>query len=303
MLHTSYVPTATVRHPTLGSVVAHELPNAACELPAFVRVGRTLGFGNGGYFGTAYDPFGVDSASRLPSNTTPTTPEPRYRRRLDLLGKLESAASAPALAQPSADHAKLYQSASKMILSSQMSAFDVSREPAKVREAYGTGEFASGCLLARRLVETGVPCVEVSLGNWDTHDDNFDRCRTLCGQLDQPMAALIRDLEERGMLDDTLVVWMGEFGRTPRVNPRGGRDHYPRAFSAMLAGCGVKRGTVVGATDAGGENVTDHPITEKDLFQTIYAALGVESQKEFMTPIGRPMKLVEGGAPVAELLA
>lgn len=305
MLHTSYVPTATVRHPTLGSVVAHELPNDECELPAFVRVGRSLSSGNGGYFGTAYDPFVVDSAARLPNNTQPTTPEPRYRRRLDLLGKLESAAAstAPVLAQPAAEHAALYNSASKMILSPQMAAFDVGRESEKVRESYGTGEFASGCLLARRLVESGVPCVEVSLGNWDTHDDNFNRCRGLCEQLDQPMAALIRDLEERGMLDDTLVVWMGEFGRTPRVNPRGGRDHYPRAFSALMAGCGVKRGSVFGGTNDSGEEVTDHPVTEKDLFQTIYHALGIDAKKEFMTPIGRPLKLVDGGTTISELLA
>jgi uncharacterized protein (DUF1501 family) len=305
MLHTSYVPTATVRHPTLGSVVAHELPNGESELPGFVRVGgRGLGGGgSGGYFGTAYDPFAVEGASRMPNNTQPTTPEPRYRRRLDLLGKLDAAGGNPALVEPAADHQKLYQSASKMILSPQMQAFDVTKEPEKVRQAYGSGEFATGCLLARRLVETGVPCVEVSLGNWDTHDDNFDRCRTLCKQLDQPMAALIRDLEERGMSDDVLVVWMGEFGRTPRVNPRGGRDHYPRAFSALVAGCGVKRGTVVGGTDAGGEEVTDHPTSEKDLFQTIYRLLGIRAAKEFMTPIGRPMKLVEGGTAVSEVIA
>jgi len=304
MLHTSYVPTATVRHPSLGAVVAHELPNAECELPAFVRVGRSLNTGGGGYFGTAYDPFGVDRASQLPNNSQPTTPEPRYKRRLDLLGKLETAAAttAPALAQPAADHRALYQAASKMILSSQMQAFDIDRESAGVRAAYGEGDFAAGCLLARRLVETGVPFVEVSLGNWDTHDDNFNRCRTLCEQLDRPLAALVRDLEDRGLADDTLVVWMGEFGRTPRVNPRGGRDHYPRAFSSLLVGGGAKRGTVVGGTDAGGDEVTDSPVTEKDLFQTIYGLLGIDAAKEFMTPIGRPLKLVDGGTRVDSLI-
>jgi len=143
-----------------------------------------------------------------------------------------------------------------------------------------------------------VTCVEVGLGNWDTHDDNFNRCRTLCGQLDQPLAGLIRDLEERGMLERTLVVVMGEFGRTPRVNPRGGRDHYPRAFSAALAGCGVRGGQVLGKTDAGGDEVTDAQMSEKDLFRSIYRALEINPDKEFMSPIGRPIKIVEGGTAV-----
>lgn len=304
MLHTSYVPTATVRHPTFGAVVAHELPNATSELPSFVRVGgRGQADGNGGYLGAAFDPFSVQSAARLPSNTQPTTSKDRYLRRLDLIGKLESAAGDSALAQTSADHRKLYADASKMILSTQMEAFDISRESEQAKSAYGEGEFASGCLLARRLVESGVPFVEVQLGNWDTHDDNFNRCRTLCEQMDRPYAALLRDLETRGLLDRTLVVLMGEFGRTPRINPRGGRDHYPRAFFSALAGCGVRAGQVVGSTDKGGEEVVDAPMNEKDLFRSMYRALGIDADKEQMTPIGRPLKFVEGGTAVDKLFA
>jgi hypothetical protein len=316
MLHTSYVPTATVKHPTLGAVVSHEIVDPSCELPAFVRInGR--GFGNGGgggLLGTAYDPFDVGGAGRgpaggpsagggtlRPSNTAPTTPEDRYRTRLGLLGRLEQAADNPAIAHASADHQKLYDKASRMILSPQMKAFDTAGEPEKIRQMYGSDDFGTGCLLARRLIETGVTCVEVGLGNWDTHDDNFNRCRTLCGRLDQPLAALIRDLEERGMLERTLVVVMGEFGRTPRINPRGGRDHYPRAFSAALAGCGVRGGQVIGGTDAGGDDVADGRMSEKDLFCSIYRALGINFHKEFMSPIGRPIKIVEGGAPVDAL--
>jgi uncharacterized protein (DUF1501 family) len=158
-------------------------------------------------------------------------------------------------------------------------------------------------MLARRLVESGVTFVEVGLGNWDTHDDNFDRSRSLCGQLDQPFAALINDLRDRGMLDRTMVVWMGEFGRTPRVNPRGGRDHFPRAFSAVLAGGGIRSGQVIGRTSDSGDEVADRPVTEKDLFQTIYKSLKIDAHKENMSPIGRPIRIVDGGSAVAELLA
>ncbi|MGC3969681.1 MAG: DUF1501 domain-containing protein [Pirellulales bacterium] len=215
-----------------------------------------------------------------------------------MLDRLEGAVDNRAIAQAAGDHRKLYEKAARMITSAQMKAFDMAGEPTKVVESYGSGEFATGCLLARRLVETGVTFVEVGLGNWDTHDDNFNRSRTLCSQLDRPYAALLRDLEERGMLERTLVVWMGEFGRTPRINGRGGRDHYPRAFNAVLAGGGVKGGQVIGATTEGGDDVVDSPISEKDLFQTIYQALKIDTNKEYMSPIGRPIKIVEGGKPV-----
>lgn len=315
LLHTSYVPTATVRHPALGSVAAHEIADAACDLPAFVRIGRVQNGSGGGLLGTAYDPFDIAGArgrmgggpnqgggSLKPANTALTTDESRYLRRLGLLDRLEGAVDNPAVAQAAEDHRKLYEKAARMITSEQMKAFDVSAEPASVADAYGQGEFASGCLLARRLIETGVTFVEVGLGNWDTHDDNFNRTRTLCDQMDRPYSALIRDLEQRGMLDDTLVIWMGEFGRTPRINPRGGRDHYPRAFNAVLAGCGVKGGQVIGATTAGGEDVVESPRSEKDLFQSIYAALGIDADQEFMSPIGRPIKVVEGGSPIPGLI-
>ena len=309
MLHTSYVPTATVRHPAIGSVAAHEIADAACELPAFVRIGQVQNGSNGGLLGTAFDAFDVGGGagragggSVMPVNTTPTTSVDRYRRRLGLLDRLEQSVENPAIAVASAEHRKLYEQSSRMILSSQMKAFDLELEPQKVRDAYGAGTFASGCLLARRLVETGVAFVEVGLGNWDTHDDNFNRSRGLCQQLDRPYAVLLRDLDERGMLDRTLVVWMGEFGRTPRINGRGGRDHYPRAFNAVLAGGGVKGGQIIGATTAGGEDVVENPISEKDLFQSIYRTLKIDPDKEFMSPIGRPIKIVEGGKPVPHLI-
>ena len=300
LMHTAYLPMASVKYPAMGSVVAKETPRPDCELPSFVRIGQGLVTAGGGFLGTQYDPFVVGAAGRLPENTRPTTDTGRFDRRLNLLSRLQ-AAHAPG--SSSGEHEKLYASASRMIKSTQMEAFDLDREGESVRSAYGSGPYSSACLLARRLVESGVTFVEAVLGNWDTHFDNFTRSRSLCEQLDQPFAALVNDLAQRGMLDKTLVVWMGEFGRTPRVNPRAGRDHFPRAFSAVMAGAGVRGGQVIGATEEGGDAIKDRPVTEKDLFQTIYQVLGVNSRKEYMSPIGRPIKPVDGGEVVPEFFA
>src|SRR5690606_22166127 len=183
----------------------------------------------------------------------------------------------------------------------KMEAFDLDREPKNVREAYGEGQFAAGCLLARRLIEHGVTFVEVGSGGWDTHDDNFNRTKNLTGQIDQPMAQLVIDLKQRGLLDDVLVVWMGEFGRTPKINGRSGRDHYPRAFNVALAGCGVRGGQVIGTTDKSGSTVEERPVQVKDLFASIYTLLGIDPEHENMSHIGRPIKLVDEGAAVEEL--
>jgi uncharacterized protein (DUF1501 family) len=300
LMHTAYLPMASVKYPAMGAIVARDLPRADCELPSFVRIGPLFNSAGGGFLGTQYDPFVVAAAGRLPENVRPSGEMPQFDRRLALRARLEGARGGAA--SPS-EHDKLYESAARMIKSTQMQAFDLDREPASVRDAYGSGSFANACLLARRLVESGVTFVEAVLGNWDTHQDNAPRSRALCEQLDQPFAALINDLADRGMLDQTLVLWMGEFGRTPRINPRGGRDHFPRAFSTVLAGGGVRPGQVLGATEPGGEAVKDRPVSEKDLFQTVYRSLGVDSGKEAMSPIGRPIKPVDGGTAVSELLA
>ncbi|HVA47389.1 MAG TPA: DUF1501 domain-containing protein [Pirellulales bacterium] len=301
LMHTSYLPMASVKYPAMGSVVAKELPRSECELPSFVRIGQGLVTAGGGFLGTQYDPFVVAAAGRLPENTRPTTDLGHFDRRLNLLTRLQTARTG---GSPSpGEHEKLYASASRMIKSTQMEAFDLEREPDAVRSAYGSGAYSSACLLARRLVESGVTFVEAVLGNWDTHLENFTRSRSLCEQLDQPFAALLTDLSGRGLLDKTLVIWMGEFGRTPRINPRAGRDHFPRAFSAVMAGGGVRGGQVIGATDDAGESVKDRPVSEKDLIQTVYQALGVDSRKEYMSPIGRPIKPVDGGQVVPEFFA
>ncbi|MCI0357374.1 MAG: DUF1501 domain-containing protein [Planctomycetaceae bacterium] len=301
LMHTGYLPTATVKYPTLGSIVAKEIGDLAAELPSFVRIGVNRFGDSAGLLGIDYDPFIVQRAGSPPENTALATTELRYQRRLNLLTRLEAEFANRGGKQEVSDHQKVYAQAAKMITSPRMATFDLEKEPQKARDAYGSGPFGQGCLLARRLVEAGVTFVEVNLGNWDTHQDNFARSRALCGQLDQPLAALLGDLKQRGLLDSTLVVWTGEFGRTPRINPRGGRDHYPRAFSAALAGGGVKGGQVIGQLDAGGESVKDRPVGVADLFRTICHGLSIDAAKENMSSIGRPIKIVDGGEVVREV--
>jgi hypothetical protein len=313
LLHHGYLPMGGVKHPTLGANISHQLHaqqigDAASELPSFVQIGGRLpNSGGGGLLGIDYDPFILQSATRPPANTTPSSAPARFERRLALLESLEGSASADGFAvhggeQVVADQHKLVRRAAEMIHSPKMEAFDLDREPAKLREAYGQGEFAAGCMMARRLVERGVTFVEVSSRGWDTHFDNFARTRELAAQVDQPTAQLVADLKQRGMLDRTLVIWMGEFGRTPRINPRAGRDHYPRAFSAVLAGGGVRGGQVIGKLDPSGSDVTDRPVLVTDLFRSVYRALGIDADYENVSPNGRPIKLVDGGEVVSELL-
>lgn len=301
LMHTGYLPTASVKYPTLGSIVANEIGNHKAELPSFVRIGGGR-FGDGaGLLGVDFDPFVMQSAARPPENTSVPTGKARYERRLNLLGKLEEDYAANGGAQEVADHRKVYDRAARMILSPEMKAFDLDKEPASVRKLYGESEFGRGCLLARRLVQAGVTFIEVSLGNWDTHQENFERTKGLCGRLDQPLAALIQDLKSQGLLDSTLVLWTGEFGRTPRINGNQGRDHYPRAFTSMLAGGGVKGGQVIGKTDRGGDAATDKPVSVNDLLRTVCYGLGIDADKENMSNIGRPIRIVDGGQPVKEV--
>lgn len=303
LMHTSYVPNPTVEHPAMGAAVSHELQNLESKLPGFVRVNsQNRNLGNGGFLGANFNAFSV-RAGQPPVFSKIGTSVNQYNRRLDLLDKLEVAAGTAAANTRSDDHRKLYRKTSSMILSPSMEAFDLANEPQEAKDAYGNSEFGMGCLLARRLIESGVTFVEVGLGNWDTHVDNFAQSKRLCESLDQPFAHLLTDLKQRGLLDTTLVIWMGEFGRTPRINPRAGRDHFPRAFSVAVAGAKVKPGQVIGTTAAAGDEVKDRPVSTQDLFQTYYRALGLDPATQNMSPIGRPISLVEGGKPVTEVLA
>ncbi len=304
-LHTGYVPSGSVKHPSLQANVAQQIADPTSDLPSVVSVGggRRGGSAGAGFLGVDYEPFTVDQPGRLPANVKNPVRTDRFSGRRDLLGKLESEYATRGAADLVADSKKIYGKAADLVLSPEVKAFDISSESDNLQERYGDTDFGRGCLLARRLVETGVTCVEVRHGNWDTHFDNFERTAELNGVVDPAMATLVTDLSDRGLLDDTLVVWIGEFGRTPRINGRGGRDHFPRCFNAALAGCGVKGGQVVGSSTKNGSDVADRPVTVPDLFHSICHALDVDVNHENMSPLGRPMKIVEGGSVVEELFA
>ncbi len=291
-----------MKYPSLGSNVAHEIAEPETQLPSFVAIGRTRNDSRAGFLGVDFDPLMVSTARRVPDNTVLQVDRTRFDRRMSLLAKVNQRFGSNAGAAVVADQDNLYKQAADMVLSPQMDVFDINREPGDVRAAYGDSDFGAGCLLARRLVEAGVTFVEVTLNGWDTHQDNFNQCRRLCGQLDQAYAQLLRDLQSRGLLERTLVVWMGEFGRTPKINPRAGRDHFPRAFNVALAGGGVRGGQVIGQTSASGEEVTERPVEVKDLFCTVFEALKIDPSRENLSNVGRPIKLVDGGAAVAEAL-
>jgi hypothetical protein len=306
LMHTGYLPSPAVKYPTLGSIVAKELGDPASDLPSFVRIGAGQGanasaMGSAGILGVDYDPLLMQGAGRPPENTALATDEKRFQRRLGLLDRLQSDYAARGGSQEVSDHQKIYAQAARLVTSPKMEGFDLAKEPEKVRNLYGNSAFGQGCMLARRLVETGVTFVEVSARRWDTHQDNFNKTRELCGEIDQPIAALLADLKSRGLLDSTLIIWTGEFGRTPRINPNAGRDHFPRAFTSILAGAGVRGGQVIGSTDAGGEAVKDRPVSVNDLLRTACHALGINADKQNMSSIGRPIKIVDGGEVVKEV--
>src|SRR5262249_51149888 len=207
-------------------------------------------------------------------------------------------------ATPSLSHRSAYQRAVTLMRSTATKAFDLDEEPKELRDKYGRNLFGQGCLLARRLVERGVAFVEVALGGWDTHDNNFEAVKRLCGTLDPAWSTLMTDMRDRGLLDSTLIVWMGEFGRTPGINPRQGRDHYPPAWSVVLGGGGIKGGQAVGRTGKDGMAVEERPVSAPDLLATVCLALGLDPAKQNQSNVGRPIRLVDVAArPLREVLS
>jgi hypothetical protein len=304
-MHTGYAPAGGVRFPSIGSIVASEIAPHDFDLPHFVCIGNRIGMIGSGFLGMSFAPFAVADPTRMPANAElpGSVNSDRFGRRLELMQDLERDFAESGGQTRVRDHAALYGGAANMVRSPRIRAFDVSAESDAVRDRYGRNSFGQGCLLARRLVEAGVTFVEVELNGWDTHLNNFDATKRLTQQTDPAFAALLQDLRERGRLDKTLVVWTGEFGRTPRINGNNGRDHYPRAFSVALAGAGIRGGRVVGATSDGGNDVTERPVTIADLFCTFCQTLGIEPRKERMSPQGRPIKVVDGGEPIREVLS
>jgi hypothetical protein len=304
LLHHGYLPMGGVNFPTIGSHVAQQIGDAANQLPNYVRIGGRLpSSGGGGLLGVDYDPLVLQSAGRPPDNTKPLTDEDRYQRRLRLLNSLEGHFASAGGEQIVTDHRKLVQHASEMIMSPRMAAFDIEREPQTIRDAYGEGEFAAGCLMARRLVEKGVTFVEVVSKGWDTHFDGFNKVRDLTGQIDQPMATLITDLKQRGMLDETIIVFGSEFGRTPMAQGNG-RDHHLAGFTMWFAGGGFKGGTSYGATDDFGYRAEVNRVSVHDVHATLLHQLGIDHMRFSIKSEGLDTRLtgVEPCRVVKELL-
>ncbi|MEX0704283.1 MAG: DUF1501 domain-containing protein [Planctomycetales bacterium] len=300
-MHTSFVPNPTVVHPTFGSVVSYELgtKRKELEIPAFVSIGG--GSGSPGFLGMAHAPFVVGTDGRI-RNADMGDGQDRLSQRLALLGVVEDSFVSSKRGESPAAHKEVYQSAVNLMTSAQMQAFKVDQEQPETIQKYGATGFGRGLLMARRLVETGVPFVEVDLGGWDLHGGVFNAQRNMLPPMDQAIAALTGDLKDRGMLDNVVLVWMGEFGRTPRINQNVGRDHWAASWSVMLGGGGLKNGQAVGATDADGTSVVGKSYLPGDVWATVAHALGIPLDTVHTSKRGRPMRLANGGMPIKELI-
>ena len=300
-MHTGYVPDANVDYPSYGAVMSHELmaQRSGLEIPPFVSVG---GASEGpGFLGMAWAPFNVSSTGRI-RNMEAMLEGERLAQRRYALETIENSFIAQKRGTVLEDHRKVLGKTFDLLTSAQMEAFNVEKEPEAEKEKYGKNGFGQGCLLARRLVEAGVPFVEVDLGGWDNHQRIFqtlenDRLPTL----DKAMSALVGDLSQRGLLEDTAIVWMGEFARTPRINAEGGRDHWARAWSVVVGGAGIQGGKAVGATNEDGTQVVTEPYSSEDLMASVCHGLGISLETTFTSRNGRPMKIANSGKIIKDL--
>jgi hypothetical protein len=298
LMHTGFRQnTGGVVYPSLGAVVAAELGEPDFELPNFVAVGNTQG---PGHLGPRYAPLLVDNFDRGLPDLKPFTDQHDVEERASLVEELDRAFLTDYGAASTRAHQTSFEKAVQLMKSGKTKAFELAGEQESVRDAYGRNKFGQGCLLARRLVEAGVPFVEVALGGWDTHQGAPQKVKALSEQLDPAMATLLAELKERGLLDSTLVIWMGEFGRSPG----NGSAHYARAWTSVLAGAGLKTGQVVGKTGPKGTDAEDRPISAGDFMATVCRALGIDYTKNYTTRSGRPIHKVEKDArPVTQLFA
>ncbi len=327
LLRNGYLPQPPVSYPTLGALVSKELGNPAAALPNFVSVAPYRNLNPAayapGFLGSQFAPLIVGEARPSGDDENPSgdygltvddlgapagVSREAVTARLGILNSLNnrfigSHPDAPALGYRSA-----YESAVRLMRSDAAKAFDLDDEADEVRDAYGRNRFGQGCLLARRLIERGVPFVEVTHGGdggigWDTHTNNFAGVKELSTTLDAGWASLMTELKSRGLLDSTVILWMGEFGRTPQINENGGRDHFPGAWSTVLAGGGLRTGQVIGRTGEDGMKVEDRPVSVPDLLATVLTALGIDPLKQNISNVGRPIRLVDPVAqPIQELV-
>ncbi len=323
LVRTGHPPMGDVAYPSIACSLAKQLADESHPLPSYVSVAPLVGvspaaFGPG-FLGARYAPAIVGRGGgpsggngqgfvdlRLEDVERPAgVTEIQAARRMELWTALERRFLDGQTAASFEAHHALYRKAADMMRPEVRAAFDLSGEPDEVRRKYGPGTFGQGCLLARRLVEQGVPFVEVALGDglgWDTHADNFTQLRTLSAELDAGWAALMSELAERDLLDSTTILWIGEFGRTPQINAMAGRDHFPNAWSCALAGGGIAGGQAYGRTSDDGTTVEENPVAIGDVLATLSTALGVPPESENYTPEERPIKVAEGVA-IEQILA
>ena len=309
-MFTGYRPSPALQYPSMGSVVAHEFAPKN-NLPQYVCVpGQPNEFAGTGYLSSSYAPFSVggdparDGFQVRDLSLPKGVDEARFTRRRRLLDAVNEhfARTESGDALDAVD--SFYENAYGLIGNPQArEAFDLSKEEDKTRDRYGRNEAGARMLLARRLVEAGSRFVTLTYGGWDMHDKVADGFGRNAPNLDAALAALISDLDERGLLDSTLVCVASEFGRTPKINNTAGRDHWPKVFSILMAGGGLKRGVVYGSSDATASEPDSDPLTVMDWAATVYDRLGIRAAKELMAPGGRPIEIVDGGKPVEALLA
>lgn len=302
LLRTGYIPNPTLKHPSLGSIVAHQMGKADTDLPNFVKL-RGAPF-SAGYLGVDHNPFVINRPGAKIENLDYArgVDKERMDRRMKLVKEMEKDFAKDHGDEAVEAHKAMYEKARRLMDSPLRNKFYLDDEKPETRKEYGEGQFADACIIARRLVEVGVPAIEIVVGGWDTHDDGFKRCADLCKQIDQPWAALVRDLKRRGLYDSTLVIWMGEFGRTPRINTMTGRDHWARSWSVVLGGAGLPGGQVVGKTNALGTDVDSDFYVAQDVMATVLQALGINLEKTYQSRNGRPMKIANAGRPIRPLI-
>ncbi|MEN9991982.1 MAG: hypothetical protein RLZZ224_1684 [Verrucomicrobiota bacterium] len=307
VMHTSYNMRGTIKHPSLGSWVMKLGGRINQDIPGFVSIDTPSDHSGGGFFGAKYAaaPIGSPQEGLQDSQRVGAVSKENFDRRLSLADKLNQKFHGRYANADVRAYQDLYQEAIRLMNSKDLKAFHLDEESEATKKLYGPGRFAQGCLLARRLVEHGVRFVEVQLGGWDTHYDNFTAVEGRCREFDQAYAALITDLEKRGKLQDTLVVVATEFGRTPEIKTehKEGRDHHPSAYTCLLAGGGIKGGYKHGETDATGNRVKKDPVTVQDFNATIAKAMGLPHDLVIMSPSKRPFKIADKGTPVDDVFA
>jgi hypothetical protein len=304
MMKRGYRPDPTVEHPSIGAICAHELPIGQTEIPRHISILSGQWPSRGGFLGAEFDPFQADDPKGALPDVSSGVSKARDTDRLADLDILERGFAFGRKHRADVlQHRENIARARVMMGSEQLKAFDISQEPESLRKEYGDSPFGRGCLAARRLIEVGVRCVEITLDGWDSHVANHEVHRSKIKVLDPAFAALLRDLKQRKLFERTIVVCCGEFGRTPTINLGAGRDHWPTGFSLALAGGSIRGGKFLGATDPNGVKPPDKPTQVEDVHATVLAALGLDPAKENVAPAtSRPIKL-SPGKPIRELLS